>query len=353
MNRLINISGLYLTLWSCFFVGCFCGQAHAAEVVRSFAEVNHSVQQRSVKIYGAGGLRQFEAYQSGLLVSAKGHIATALSLVLVQDEAVVVLSDGRRFTGKVVGVDSGADVALLKIDVDEESLPFFDLTKEPKVQEGMQVLAFSNLYNVATGDEPVSVLHGCLSAIAPLKARRGAFSTRFHGDVYVLDAATNNPGAAGGVLVDRAGNPLGMLGKELRSEVTGTWLNYALPLPQVASSVALIRSGKGGLSSTNSQDEQPLPEHPVTFQSLGLLLVPEIVPRTPPFVDRVVVGSPAAKAKIRPDDLLLGVGGQVTGTRREVEQAIRQLPIDQPISLTLLRDNQLLEIQLTPAESTP
>src|SRR5690606_29271552 len=70
---------------------------------RDFNDVNRYVQERCVKIYGAGGLRQLEAYQSGFLVSAEGHIATASSLVLDRDQATVLLSDGRKFQADVVG----------------------------------------------------------------------------------------------------------------------------------------------------------------------------------------------------------------------------------------------------------
>ena len=78
------------------------------------------------------------------------------------------------------------------------------------------------------------MLHGVISTVAPLDARRGAFSTNFRGEVYVVDAAANNPGAAGGALTDSQGRLLGMLGKELRSNLSGTWLNYALPVAAFA-----------------------------------------------------------------------------------------------------------------------
>src|SRR5690606_1023636 len=138
------------------------------------------------------------------------------SLVLDRDEATVLLGDGRKYTAQLVGTDPVTDVALLKIDIEGEEFPYFDLEGKleqgsGQVFEGQRVFAFSTPYNVATGDEPVSVLQGIIAAIAPLEARRGAFSTRFRGDVYVLDAPTNNPGAAGGVLVDLGGVPLGML----------------------------------------------------------------------------------------------------------------------------------------------
>lgn len=323
-------------------------RAQRAPTFESFEAVNRYAQQRSVKIYGVGGLQQLEAYQSGFLVSADGHIATAASLVLDQDTVTVLLSTGERLRGDVVGVDPLVDVAVLKLETDRTDLPFFDLqgaSGEAFVYEGAQVLAFSNLYNVATGDEPVSVLHGVVSAIAPLEARRGSFSTRYRGEVFVVDAATNNPGAAGGLLLDDAGRPLGMLGKELRSELTGTWLNYSLPWSTVADSVERILSGE--LGSRLTQADQ-LPDNPATFELLGFRLVPSVVPRTPPYVDAVMPGSPADEAGFAPDDLVIALGGVRTGTHNDVAQALGQLPADETISVTLLRGNKLIEAQLEP-----
>ncbi len=346
--------GLLLALAAIFVAVHFFLVANFATAADhfDFASVNRYAQQRSVKIYGAGGMRQLEAYQSGMLVSSEGHVATAQSLVLDQDEATVVLGDGRRYTGRVVGVDLVAEVALLKIDAEGEELPHFDLSRTPDVFTGMRLLAFSNLYNVATGDEPVSVLHGSLSAIAPLEARRGAFATRYRGEVYIVDAATNNPGAAGGVLVDLAGNPIGMLGKEVRSQVTGAWLHYALPWSQVAASVEKIRSGRRDPSSTELSSTAPeLPERPATFDSLGFHLLPNVVPRTPPYVDYVTQGSLAQGAGILPDDLVLAIGGRITGTRTEVERALSHVGLGERLLVTILRDDQLVEVELKPSES--
>lgn len=328
-----------------------CGQVargQSAPPLEGFAAVNRYAQQRCVKIYGAGGLQQLEAYQSGFLVSADGHIATAASLVLDQDSVTVLLSTGERLRGDVVGIDPLVDVALLKLETDRTDLPHFDLaegTLDAAVFAGMQVLAFSNLYNVATGDEPVSVLHGVVSAIAPLEARRGSFSTRFRGEVYIVDASTNNPGAAGGVLLDGEGRPLGMLGKELRSELTGAWLNYSLPWNTVAESVQRIQSGELGSAIT---DVDQLPENPATFQLLGFRLVPSVVARTPPYIDAVLPDSPAAAAGFLPDDLVIALGGMRTGTHADVRQALERLPADEVIRVTLLRGSQLIEVDLTP-----
>src|SRR3990172_8769046 len=70
----------------------------AARAADSLAAVARDVRPKMVKIYGAGGFRGLEAYQSGMLISAEGHVLTAWSYVLDSDDVAVVLDDGRRFT---------------------------------------------------------------------------------------------------------------------------------------------------------------------------------------------------------------------------------------------------------------
>ncbi|REJ74290.1 MAG: serine protease, partial [Planctomycetota bacterium] len=84
-----------------------------------------TVQQRVVKIYGAGGIANLHAYGTGFLVSSEGHIVTVWSHVLDGDVVTIVLDDGRRYYGKVLGAEPQLDLAVLKIDA--ENLPHFDL----------------------------------------------------------------------------------------------------------------------------------------------------------------------------------------------------------------------------------
>ncbi|HEY2761241.1 MAG TPA: trypsin-like peptidase domain-containing protein, partial [Pirellulales bacterium] len=158
-------------------------------------DVIRDAQHKTVKIYGAGGVRGLDAYQSGFLISADGYALTVFSHVLDADTITVTLDDGRKFDAKLVGADPRLDVAVLKLDASD--LPYFDLHNAATAQEGTRVLAFSNLFGVANGDEPVSVLHGTIATVTTLSARRGAYETAYQGTVYVLDAMTNNPGAAG------------------------------------------------------------------------------------------------------------------------------------------------------------
>jgi serine protease Do len=313
----------------------------AADQHASLADVVRPAQTKIVKIYGAGGPRGLEAYQSGFLISAEGHVLTAWSYVLDTDDVNVVLDDGRHFTAKVVGADPLTEVAVLKIDVGGEALPYFDLSQAPAVDAGARVLALSNLFSIAAGKEWASVLHGVVSVVAPLEARRGAYGANYHGNVYVIDAITSNPGSAGGALTDQEGHLLGMLGKERRGESTDTWLNYALP---VAAFHATVDSIVAGRFVAKDLPEAEKPDHPLTLAALGIVLVPDVVTRTPPYVDRVVPDSPAFKAGLRADDLLVTIDTQIITSCQTAAKLIEQYEQGAAVHLAVLRDGALVEL---------
>src|SRR5262245_5724233 len=94
-----NVRAVALAV-ACLFTGACV--ARASDGAASFATVARQVQPKIVKIYGAGGVRGLEHYQSGILISGKGHVLTVASYVLDSDEVDVVLDDGRRFTAQQV-----------------------------------------------------------------------------------------------------------------------------------------------------------------------------------------------------------------------------------------------------------
>ena len=122
-------------------------------------------QSRVVKVYGAGGVSGLESYQSGFFVSPEGHIATAWSYVL-DVEPIVVLDDGRRFESKIVGFEPSLELAVLKIEV--SGVPYFRVGGEVESKWGDAVLAVSNLFGIAAGNEPASVMQGNIATITAL-----------------------------------------------------------------------------------------------------------------------------------------------------------------------------------------
>ncbi len=301
------------------------------------------VQAKMVKIYGAGGYRGLEAYQSGMLISPQGHILTAYSHVLDTDYITAYLADGRKFEAKLFGADPRMEAAVLKIDA--VSLPYFDLDQAAAAAPGDNVLAISNLFNVAVGDEPASVQHGVVSAIARLDARRGVFETPYRGPVYVLDAKINNPGSAGGALLNIRGELLGMLGKELRNSSNSTWLNYAVPLQELRPSVEAIRSGK--FVAAQEADPNKKPSRSLGLEALGIVLVPDVLQRTPPYVDQVRAGSPAEKAGIRPDDLIVLLGDRLIQSCKMLRADLEYVDAIDSVKIIVLRDGEMLGFTLS------
>jgi serine protease Do len=242
-----------------------------------------------------------------------------------------------------VASDPLTEIAVLKFDPGRDKLPYFELSQAATAEPGTRVLAFSNLFGIATGDEAVSMLHGVVAVRAPLEARRGAFATNYRGEVYVVDAAANNPGAAGGALTDANGRLLGMLGKELRSSLTGSWLNYALPVAAFAPTVEEILAGRFTPPELTELDR---PDKPLSLAGLGIVLVPDVVTRTPPYIDRVLADSAAARAGLRPDDLLVMIDTQVASSCREAVQLLERLEHDATVRVAVLRGEEFLEFTL-------
>jgi S1-C subfamily serine protease len=316
------------------------GRAAAASPQETIAGAARKV----VKIYGAGGVRGLEAYQTGILVSPAGHIITVMSTVLDADELTCVLDDGRRYRATILGADPSRELAVLSIEAEE--LPAFTLAASDRVPAGTRIFALSNLFGVAVGDERVSAQHGVVSAIVPLEARRGSYEVPYRGDVYILDCTTNNPGSPGGAVVDWRGRLVGMLGKELRASGSGIWLNYAIPSESLAEGYAAITSGTAS-SAAAAPAGEPMRAgfDPAT---LGLVLVPDLLDRTPPFIETVAAESPAARAGLRPDDLVIAVGGRAVASRAALQQALAALAAGDVVRLSVVRSGAIVECELGP-----
>ncbi|MGH7202417.1 MAG: S1C family serine protease [Planctomycetaceae bacterium] len=311
---------------------------------QSTAEAIDQTLPRMVKIYGAGGLRNLAAYGTGFLVTPEGHIATVWSHVLDADLVTVVLDDGRRYQAKVVGAEPQLDVAVLQILEDGLSLRHFNLDEAVEVGPGTRILGFSNMFKVATGNEPVSVLHGVVAARTELDARRGVFEIPYDGPVYIVDANTNNSGAGGGVITTRSGELVGMIGREVRNAETNTWINYAVPATELRDAIRDIIEGVYVARERQPDDEaNPRRYDPLDF---GIVMVPDVIYRTPAYVLQVLPGSPAAETDLQPDDLVLFVGDKLIQSNRMLHEELGRLEPGDTLTLIVRRGRNLVTVQL-------
>jgi S1-C subfamily serine protease len=227
-------------------------------------------------------------------------------------------------------------------------------------------------------DEPMSLQRGVVMAFTKLAGRRGVFDFPYTGDVYIVDAITNNPGAAGGALLDRKGNLLGVIGREVRNVQSDTWMNYAIPVnakvdvkikeivkskdgkeKEEEKSVTLqmtefVSKGMKGEYTTKKRDNRSSGEG--GFH--GIIFVPNILERTPAYVEDVEPGSPAAKCGLRSDDLVSFVDGEPVVSIKAFNEWIKKnTRPGTAIRLEVRRGETLQPIEMTlgthPAKAKP
>lgn len=308
----------------------------------SLNQVSVQAELKTVKLYGAGGIAGLDSYQSGFFISADGYILTAWSTVLDVDQVLAVTSDGTRLEAELRGIDPNLELAVLATG--EPTSHYFDLTQAVDTQVGTRVLALSNLFRIAAGSEMASVQRGVIMARTELNARRGSFESVYQGPVWIIDATTNNPGAAGGALVDLQGRLVGMLGKELRDKNANIWLNYALPIGSLKASVQSIIEGKSLLRA----ESRPLADRPASCAAFGLVLIPNVLNNTPAYVDVIQPGSPADRAGLQSDDLILFLNSFRIGSQNMLEEELKYLDRKEQVVLLIQRGKELKELVLTP-----
>jgi len=347
---------LMITLSLLFSTSCRAGDP--------FSDVSEQVNQKMVKLFGSGGFRGLANYCTGILISPDGDILTLASQTIDTSEIIVHLYDGRRMKATLVVAEPELDLALLKIKVEGKKLdeptgldlPFFDVleaAKRPRPGAGTWVLSFANQFEIAMRDEPVSVQRGLIAANTKLFGKRGIFDFQYSGDVYVVDAITNNPGSGGGALTDRKGNLLGIVGRELKNAMSETWINYAVPV----NSKVDIRDGDKVRTISIPEfvtKAMKLQYKPVQRQTQvtgpggyhGIDFVPNVVERTPPYVEGVAVGSPAAKAGIQINDLVSFVDGEPIYSIKSFQEYMRKTRPGMTVRFEVRRGETLQTIEI-------
>jgi len=342
-------------------VGLLGGVATAAD---PFDKIAEDVNTRTVKLFGAGGFRGVTNFGTGILISPDGHILTIASQMLDTSELVVHLYDGRRMKAVVLGQEPELDIALLKIKLDGKKLDeptgldlaCFDLdaaAKRELAKPGDWVLSFANQFEIAMRDEPVSVQRGVVAACIKLTGRRGIFDFAYTGQVYVVDAITNNPGAGGGALTDRRGQLLAVVGRELRNSLTETWINYAVPVNarvdikdgDKTTSVSIpefVAAAKKGEYKT--RPKAIAATGPGGYH--GLVFVPNVLERTPPYIEEWEPNSPAAKAGFLPGDLIGFLDGEPIGSIKAFQDAIKKTRPGMVLRVEVRRGDGLQTIEL-------
>ena len=287
-------------------------------------------------LFGQGpSIQQQQGLGSGVITRSDGVILTNAHVVEGASEVTVTLPDGRTFTGKVLGGDPLTDVAVVKVVASK--LPVAPLGDSDKVRPGEWAIAIGNPLGLDN-----TVTAGIISAIQ----RTNAVGEGQRVPYIQTDAAVN-PGNSGGPLINDRGQVIG-INTAIR-QAPGAGLSFAIPI-NVARKIAAQILKRGYAS------------HPyigVRLQTLTPQLAQEINATTNqcrlPEVNGVVVvdvmaGSPAAKAGLRPCDLISSVGGRPVKNPSEVQLAVDQSRVGSDLGIEVRRGDTSRQITVQPAE---
>jgi putative serine protease PepD len=296
----------------------------------SVANIAASVLPSVVTIKVQGG--EDEGTGSGFVIDTKGHILTNNHVVggaANGGEIEVVLSNGDTQVATIVGRDVSYDLAVLKIR--RTDLKPLVLGESEKIVVGDQVIAVG----APLGLEQ-TVTTGIISALnRPVSP--GVGDEASYMNAIQTDAAIN-PGNSGGPLLDLKGQVIGV--NSAIARVPGTsgstggniGLGFAIPSDQARRTAEqLIKTGKA--------------THPVigvlldrTYSGEGAQVVDQS--------DAVTRNGPAAKAGIRPGDIIVAFEGKPVRTPDALIVAIRARAVGDTVNLTVKRDGKEIELKM-------
>jgi S1-C subfamily serine protease len=238
--------------------------------------------------------------------------------------------DGRELRFQVVGLDRLSDLAVLRVDGGE--LTPATLGEAEHLRVGQLVVAIGNPNGFAG-----SVTAGVVSALGRSLPARAGRTVRYIDNVIQTDAALN-PGNSGGALVDSAAQVVGV-----NTAVAGVGLGLAVPVNAATRQIiaALMTHGRVRRAYIGiAGGPRPLPPH--ARVKLGRTTGIEII--------EVAPGSPAARAGLRAEDLIVKLGGSIVERVDDIQRSMGQEAIGRPISVTLMRGDRWLELELSPVE---
>ena len=279
--------------------------------------------------FGQQGSQSQSGLGSGVIMSADGYVLTNNHVVQEADHIEAVLADGRRANARVIGADPESDLAVLKIDLPD--LPVMTPSDSDRIEVGDRVLAIGNPFGVGQ-----TVTSGIVSALGRDQLGINTFEN------FIQTDAAINPGNSGGALTDEQGRLLG-INTAIYSRSGGSLgIGFAIPVNVARQALQdIVQNGRVVRGWIGVESTALTPE---LAENLGAASAQGVI------ITGVLNGGPAARAGMRPGDVVTRINGRPIRTVAELRSGITALRPGTAATFTALRQGQNVEMQLVPGQ---
>jgi len=262
---------------------------------------------------------------SGFIINEQGYILTNAHVIHNATDIRVVLSEGRKeYPAKIMGADRVTDTALIRIEPDH-LLTVLPLGDSDRLRIGEMVLAIGN---------PLGLRHSVTSGIVSATERISPGLNEKLVDFIQTDSAIN-PGNSGGPLLNLHGEVVG-INTAVVSQAHS--IGFAIPINTVKKVMPMLVLGKTerGWLGIRAVPLMPNKAFELKYLHEGGVLV----------VD-VEKDSPAEKAGLKPDDIIMGLNGHPVGRFLMLRRELLSLSPGVQLNLTVFRNGTIMEIKST------
>jgi len=275
---------------------------------------------------------------TGFIINPDGYIVTNAHVVETAKQLWITTDDRKVYPAMLVGCDSRADLAVLKIPVHD--LPAVDFAPAAHPRRGQWAITIGNPYGYATeGEMAVSV--GVISATDRSLPGLAAKENRLYSNLLQTTAQIN-PGNSGGPLFDITGKVVGINTAVILPQKQINGIAFAIPItPELLDELSNLAAGKeivyGYLGIV------------VETATPGQLQVAGVNRGSGVVVQSVEANSPAAgPGRLRRGDLLVAMNGQSIADADHFVRQVGTSPVDQPAKMELIRAGKLLTTLVKP-----
>ena len=284
------------------------------------------------------------ALGSGVIYDKDGHIITNNHVVAGAAKIQVTLADGRVYDADTTGTDPATDLAVIQLKDAPDNLTVAQLGDSDKLATGQDVMAIGNPLGLSS-----TVTTGIISAldrpVVNSQNEDGSGGSAVYTNAIQIDAAIN-PGNSGGPLFDEKGRVIGITSSIATMSRSGggeggsgsIGIGFAIPV-KLADKVAkqLIKSGTATHAYLG-----------VSLDTAGARADGE--KRAGAKITSVEGGSPADKAGLKKDDVVIAIDGKTTAQGSALTGYVRQYSANDKVKLTVIRDSKKQDIDVTLAE---